>query len=253
VLGAIDPCGSKVTKFYVMDVKPLFPYHVAFQIHVDYSKYTIKRTIIDEGTATCMMSLTYWKSIGSPNLSQSLTMLSTFDGRSFCPHDILPTFPVYLGGKIVEVDVKVVDVPLHYKLLLGHNWTYSMIVVISSILRTLCFPHDRKIMTIDQFSFAHTSPNASVGPLIPVIDNSQPTTKDISVRMYSSLMVTFDFVAPIHHIYAMSSRSALSMRSIPFRTSYFNDPWTLPSLTMSCEGKSHIGMEIPMLVVEIAY
>jgi hypothetical protein len=66
-------------------------------------------------------------------------------------------------------------------------------------------------------------------------------------------MGTFDFVAPIHHIYAMSSRSASPMRSIPFRTSYFNDPWTLPSSTSSCEGQSHIGMAMPLLVTEIVY
>jgi hypothetical protein len=49
-LGALDPCGSKVIKFDITDVKPRLPYHVAFQIHVDYSKYTIKHIVIDEGT-----------------------------------------------------------------------------------------------------------------------------------------------------------------------------------------------------------
>jgi hypothetical protein len=56
--------------------------------------YTIKRVVVDEGTATCVMSLICWKSLGSPNLSQYLTMLTTFDGRSFCPHNILPAFLV---------------------------------------------------------------------------------------------------------------------------------------------------------------
>jgi hypothetical protein len=84
-LGFLGPCGSKVIKLYVMDVKPRFPYHVAFQIHVDYSKYTIKCIVIDEGVATCVMSLTCWKAIGSPTLSQSSTMLTIFDGRSFLP------------------------------------------------------------------------------------------------------------------------------------------------------------------------
>jgi hypothetical protein len=209
--------------------------------------------VIDEGVATCMMSLTCWKAIGSPTLSQSLTMLNAFDGHSFFPHGILPAFPVQLGGKMVEVDVEVVDAPLDYNLLLGRNWTYAMTAVISSIFHTLCFPHDGKIMMIDQLSFAYASPNASVGPSIPVIDNSQPTTKNIGVRMYSSLMGTFDFMAPIHHIYAMSSRSASSMRFIPFRTSYFNDPWTLPSSTESCEGQSHTGMAMPLSVTEIVY
>jgi hypothetical protein len=139
---------------------------VAFQIHVDYSKYTIKHTIIDEGATMCVMSLTCWKSIGS------LTMLTTFDGRYFHPHGIIPTFPVKLGGKIVELNVEVVDAPIEYNLLLGHNWTYAMIGVVSSIFHTLCFPHEGKIVTIDQLSFAHISPNKFVGPLIPVIDNS---------------------------------------------------------------------------------
>jgi hypothetical protein len=72
----------------------------------------------------------------------------------------------------VEVDVEVVDSPFNYNLLLGLNWTYAMTVVVSSIFRSLCFPHEGKIVMIDQFSFAHSSPNASVGPSVPVIDNS---------------------------------------------------------------------------------
>jgi hypothetical protein len=84
--------------------------------------------------------------------------------------------------------------PLDYNLLLGHNWTYAMIIVMSLSFRTLCFPHEGKIVMIDQLSFACSSPNASLGPSIPVIDNSQPTTENIGVRMYSSLMGTFDFI-----------------------------------------------------------
>jgi hypothetical protein len=94
---------------------------MAFQIHVEYSKYTIKCIFIDEGVATCMMSLTCWKSISSPTLSQSLTMLTAFDGHYFHPHSILPTFLVHLGGKTMEVDVEVVDAHLDYNLLLGSN------------------------------------------------------------------------------------------------------------------------------------
>lgn len=73
-----------------------------------------------------------------------------------------------------------------------------MTTVVSSVFRTLCFPHEGKIMTIDELSIAHASPNASIVPLIPVIDDSQPTTKDIGVEMYSSLMGTFHFMASIH-------------------------------------------------------
>jgi hypothetical protein len=184
VLGSLDPSGSKVIKFNVTDVKPHLTYHVAFQIHVGYSKYTIKRVVVDKCVATCVMYLICWKDFDSLNLSKSPTMLTAFDGRSFRPHDICPAFSVQLGGKMVEVDVEVVDAPLDYNLLLEHNWTYAMTVVVSPIFHTLCFPLDGKIMMIDYLSFTYASPNAFVGPSIPVVDNSQPTTENIGVRMY---------------------------------------------------------------------
>jgi hypothetical protein len=106
---------------------------------------------------------------------------------------------------------------------------------------------------MDHFSIVHASPSALVGPLIPVIENSRQENEDIGVGMYSSLMGNFDFVAPIHHIYAISRRSSLSIRSIPFRTSYFNNPWTLPYSTMSYEGHSHIGMEFSLSTEEVVY
>jgi hypothetical protein len=146
----------------------------------------------------------------------------------------------------------VVDAPLDYNLLLGHNWTYSMIVGMSSIFCTLCFPHEGKIVIIYQLSFACINPNASLGLSILVIDNSQPTTENIGFRMYSSVMGTFNFSAPIHHVYSMFSRPVSIGRSIPFCTSYFSDPWTIPSSTSSCEVQSHARMAMPLSVEEIA-
>ena len=46
-------------------------------------------------------------------------MLKAFDGHVFKPHGIVPTFPVTLGGKTVNVEVEVVDAPIDYNLLLG--------------------------------------------------------------------------------------------------------------------------------------
>jgi hypothetical protein len=71
--------------------------------------------------------------------------------------------------------------------------------------------------------------------------------------MYSSLMGSFDFMALVHHIHAIYNDSSMSMRFVPFCTSYLNDPWTLPSPTMSYEGQSKIGMEIPLSVEKVMY
>ena len=81
----------------------------------------VKRTMIDEGAATSVMSLPCWKGLGSPELSKSSTMLIVFDGRSFWLHGILPSLKVLLGGKTVAIEVEVVDAPLDYNLLLGRN------------------------------------------------------------------------------------------------------------------------------------
>jgi hypothetical protein len=86
-----------------------------------------------------------------------------------------------------------------------------------------------------------------------MVDNSHPKTQNISVEMYSSLMSTFKFMVAIHYVYAMSSRPVSSEMYAPFCTSYFNNPWTLPSSTSSCEGHSHVGMAMPLSATEIEY
>ena len=119
------------------NLKPRLPYHVAFQIVVAYPMKTFTRNIfrmvVDEGASKCVMSLACWKAIGQPVLSPSPTLLTTFDGHSFQPHGIVPSFPMQLGGNIVCVEVEVVDAPLDYNLFLGWSWTYSMKVVVTIV------------------------------------------------------------------------------------------------------------------------
>ena len=132
--------------FDMTDLKPCLSYHVVFQIVVAYTtkNFTrnIFRTLVDEGTLTCMMSLVSLKSIGKPVLSLSPTLLTAFDGHSFKPHGIIPSFPMKLGGKIVCVEVEVVNVPLDYNLLLGRSWTYDMHALVATVFRVLLFPHE---------------------------------------------------------------------------------------------------------------
>ena len=53
-----------------MVLQPHLPYYVSLLIHVECLKNTIKHTIMDEGVVASMMSLSYWKGLGSPKLSQ---------------------------------------------------------------------------------------------------------------------------------------------------------------------------------------
>ena len=127
-LGALYLSGLCVIKFDTTNFQPCFPYHVNFQLHVECLNKTIKHMVIDEGASTSMMSLSYWKGLSSPKLFQSMTMLTSWY-YSFSK--------VYLDGKMVLVEVKVVDSPLDYNHLMGRNSIYTMKEVVSCVFCTL--------------------------------------------------------------------------------------------------------------------
>jgi hypothetical protein len=142
-LGSAETCNPGMIMLDTTDLKPHLPYHVAFQIVVAYTMKTftqnIFRTVVDEGASTCMMSLACWKAIGQPILSPSPTLLTAFDGHSFRPHGIIPSFPMQLGGKTMCVEVEVVDASLDYNILLGRSWTYAMQAVVATVFGSCCF------------------------------------------------------------------------------------------------------------------
>ena len=94
------------------------------------------------------MSLNCWKTLGSPTLNQSPTILKAFDGRGH-PYIILQDLPIEVEGKTVNLDMEVVDTTLDYNLLLGRSWSYAMTTVVSSVFRLIMFPHKGKIVKID--------------------------------------------------------------------------------------------------------
>ena len=79
-LGVSDDSSSSMIKFETMGVQPHFPYYMSLLIHVECLNNTIKHTVIDECVAAFVMSLSCWKGLGSPTLSQSTTMLIDFNG-----------------------------------------------------------------------------------------------------------------------------------------------------------------------------
>ena len=93
-LGVVHESSSTIIKFETHGVQPHFPCYVSLLVHVECLKNTIKHTVIDEGVAVFMMSLSCWKGLGSPTLSKSGTILTAFDERLFRPHDILPSLEV---------------------------------------------------------------------------------------------------------------------------------------------------------------
>ena len=79
--------------------------------------------------------------------------LKAFDGRTYKPCGIINNLQVELGGKIVSIDVEVVDRPLEYNILLGILWIYVMTAIVSTYFRMVSFPHKGTITVINQLSF----------------------------------------------------------------------------------------------------
>lgn len=173
------------------------------------------------------MSISCWKAIKSPQTIPSPTLLKTFDVHSHRPHGIIQTFPICVGGKVVNIEVEIVDANLDYNILLGRNWIYEMDAIVSSLFCILCFPHEGRNVTIDQMDYSPGESNASSESIVPLVNNLKHPIENVGVGMYSSLMGTFDFLAPVTRINAISSSTTPSRREF-FRTHYFLDPWSLP-------------------------
>jgi hypothetical protein len=209
--------------------------------------------VVDEGASTCVMSLACWKAIGQPELSLSPTLLTAFDGRSFRPHGIIPSFPVQLMGKTVCVEIAVVDAPIDYNLLSGHSLTYAMQAMVTIVFRVLLFPHEGRIVTIDQLSFSR--PNPALGAsTVPMVDNPQAGVVNVGVGLCPSLMGTFDYPPPHGDVNFISNHHKAEIFHVSsFHTTYFKDPWTLPSPSDMMDVTGHTGMSTPLSATEVAY
>jgi hypothetical protein len=148
-IGGIDAMYTNLIIFYLEDHIPRLPPQLAFQMKVIVSNKNICRTIFDEGASTCIMSIAYWKAIGSPPLTESHNTLKSFNGFGFKPYGVLPSLPIMLEGKKVNIEVEVFDTPLNYNLLIGRSWIDSMHPVVSTLSHVVRFPHQGKVIMVD--------------------------------------------------------------------------------------------------------
>jgi hypothetical protein len=172
-LGVVDPADTRLITFDLDSCEPRLPALVAIQIPVKIQNITVHRCIIDEGASTCIMSKTVWQKLGSLELIPSAITLQAYDGRPSSPEGIFQNVPVELGGKTILIDIEVIDAPLDYNILFGRSYMYAMKAVASSVFRTIMFPHNGKILTIDQVSHYEPNPFANLDNILPLIHTNK--------------------------------------------------------------------------------
>jgi hypothetical protein len=249
VIGGINPMDTNLIIFDLEDHIPRLPPQLTFQIKVIVSDKNICKTFIDEGASTCVMSITCWKAIDSPSLVEYHNTMKAFNGLGFNPYGVLPSFPITLEGKTVQVEVEFFDAPLDYNLLLGHSWIDSMHAVVSTLFRVVHFPHQGKVITIDQLALFNS--DAHTGN-VPFITNPPPPPheyKNVGVGLLkeSLLMGTFP-ITPIdvpHPFVASINMISTSIHGTPVS----HNPWMVPNPN----DHLHYNDKMPLSPVESTY
>jgi hypothetical protein len=129
------------------------PSYIPFQITVQVRGRDVTKTLIDEGSSVSILSSISWQELGCPPLASVTQNLLAFNRRTSQPLGTLPQFPITLGGKTIFIDVMVVQDPLDFSLLLGRDYVYAMKAIVSTLFRVISFPHNGRVVTIDQLSF----------------------------------------------------------------------------------------------------
>lgn len=108
-IGAINPADSHLMVFKLDKSTPRLPSIIVFQILVSFQNINIHHYIVNEEASTCIMSKSIWKKLGSPKLKPSNTKLRADDGFPYAPIGLYPRVLVKLAGKIMLIDMKVLD------------------------------------------------------------------------------------------------------------------------------------------------
>jgi hypothetical protein len=141
-------------------------------------------------------------------------------------NSVLLSLPVTLEGKTVQVEVEVFDTPLDYNLLLGRSSVDSMRVVVSTLFHVLHFPHQGRVVTVDQLAFFNADTRTGN---VPFIENTPPGYENVGVGLlkYSSLMGTFP-ITPPPNIPNLSVASINMISTMPHELLVSADPWIVP-------------------------
>ena len=122
----------------------------------------------------CIISTLFWQNLGSPILQPSSKTLRAYDGHPTKSQGILLHVPITLAEKTVMIDIEVVNAQLDYNLLLGRSYMYAMQAVVSTVFRLMMFPHEGKIVTVDQLTYHDPQGLTTPANVIPTITTIEP-------------------------------------------------------------------------------
>jgi hypothetical protein len=87
-----------------------------------------------------------------------------------------------------------------------------------------------------------------------MIDNPQPSVVNVGVGLCPSLMGTFDYPPPNDDVKFISNHHKAEIFHVSsFRTTYFEDPWILPSPSTMMDETRNSDMSMPLSAAKVEY
>jgi len=132
-----------------------------------------------------------------------------------------------LEGIEVTIEVEVFHAPLDYNLLLIHSWIDSMCTVVSTLFCVICFPHQGKVVIVDQLAlFSSDSCTSNV----PFIEKTPLGYENIGVGILKDSSLTSTFLVPPPDVPPPFVASINMISTTVGETPKSYDPWIVPSL-----------------------
>ena len=116
------------------------------------------------------MSKNVWQKLGSPELKPPVITLRAYDDRPSTAVSLYQNVLVCLVGKTIHIDIEVLDAHLDYNILLGKNYMYAMPAITSSVFHIMMFPHEDRIITVDQLTHNKKRPLKNTNVILPYVD-----------------------------------------------------------------------------------
>ena len=136
-----------------------------------------------------------------------------------------------------------VNAPLDYNLLLGWLWFYPMRVVSSTIYQLVCFPHQGKIISINQLDYCTLNLWFNSTTNIPLVSNSYQVPKLVGESLFKDPCLMGVFLPPIPDTIVTLINMISSVGT------HLGEPWVIQNLS---EVESH-GDTMPLSPVELSY
>ena len=73
------------------------------------------------------------------------------------------------------------------------------------------FPHEGKLVTVDQLSFTQKGHLETSESIVPLIDQTKPVSESLGFGIHASLMGTFDIPTPITYLGSTSVGNSIVM------------------------------------------